>query len=210
MKLNPTTFLLACLAAVGAAWAAEGQSTPSYEHQVNALAVHQYFGDAASQIAAEPLAVQTQLLNYANNESLLLKARLALLKYPDLARRVLPIYGSEPEFQEALLKYGETVLPPIGYFMDHDLTSLELRRALGERIEEVKRLYGRLKGTPIDTTATTPVERLTPEERGWYAIQFLREDGYDFLGQFAVAPDGTAVWVQNERIAWPLRPYRNS
>jgi hypothetical protein len=207
MKLKPTTLLVACVAAVAAAWLAEGQSSQSYEYRVNALAVRQYLGDAASQIAAEPLAVQTQLLSYANNEPLLLKARLALLRYPDLARRVLPLYGNEPEFQEVLLKYGETALPPIGYFMDHDLTSLEIRRALGERIEEVKRLYGRLKGTPVDTAATTPVDRLTPEQRGWYAIQFLRDDGYDFLSQFAVAPDGTAVWVQTERATEDLADF---
>ena len=42
--------------------------------------------------------------------------------------------------------------------------------------------------------------RLTPEERGWYAILFLVEEGHDLLGQFTIRPDGTVDWVQTERV----------
>lgn len=202
MKLNPTTLLLASLAAAGAVWLAVGQSTPDYKDQLIGVAVRQSFGDAAPQIAAEPLEVQALLLDYANNEPLVLKARLALLRYPDQARRILPIYGDEPEYQEVLLTYGEAALPPISYFMDNELMSLELRRALSKQFEDAKRLFHGLRGAPSDTPppVTTPTSRLTAEERGWYAIQFLQEDGYNFLGQFAVARDGTVVWVQSERM----------
>ena len=207
MKLNPMTLLLTLLAAASAAWVTGGSSTRSYENAMIAVAVRQAFGDAASQVAVEPLDVQALLLDYADSQPLLLQARLALLRYPDLARRILPIYGEEPEFQEVLLKYGEASLPPIGYFMDHDLTSLAIRRALGARLEEVKLLYGRLRGTPADTAAAAPVVRLTVEARGWYAIQFLRDDGYDFLGQFAIMRDGEAVWVQTERVTEDLSSF---
>ena len=139
MKLNPTTLLLACLAGAGAAWLSSGQSTPSYEDRVIGVAVHQSFGDVASQVAAEPLEIQALLLDYADNEQLVLQARLALLRYPDLARRILSIYGEEPDFQEVLLNYGDAALPPIAYFMGHDLTSLEMRRAFRERVKEFKR-----------------------------------------------------------------------
>ena len=201
MKLYPTTLLLASLAAAGAAWLATGQSTPGYEDQLIGVAVRQSFGDTAPQVAAEPLEVQALLLDYADNEPLLLKARLALLRYPAQARRILPIYGDEPEYQEVLLAYGEAALPPISYFMDNELTSLKMRRALSKRIEDAKRLYYGLRGVPLDDSlAMTTTARLTAEERGWYAIQFLREDGYNFLGQFAVARDGHVVWVQSERI----------
>ena len=201
MKLYPTTLLLASLAAAGAAWLATGQSTPGYEDQLIEVAVRQSFGDAAPQITAEPLEIQALLLDYADNEPLLLKARLALLRYPAQARRILPIYGDEPEYQEVLLAYGEAALPPISYFMDNELTSLKMRRALSKRIEDAKRLYYGLRGVPLDDSlAVTTTARLTAEERGWYAIQFLREDGYNFLGQFAVARDGHVVWVQSERI----------
>jgi hypothetical protein len=93
-----------------------------------------------------PIEDQALLLDYANNDSLLLKARLALLRYPELARRILPVYGAEPEFQEVLLTYGEVAIPVIGYFMDHELTSLEMRGALDEWVEEVKLLYSQLGG----------------------------------------------------------------
>ena len=103
MKLNPKALILAGLATIGALLLASGSSTAIYEDQLLEVAVRQTFGDTAPQVAEEPLEIQALLLDFADNESLLLKARLALLRYPDLARRILPVYGSEPEFQEVLL-----------------------------------------------------------------------------------------------------------
>lgn len=202
MKLNPTTLLLACLAAAGAVFMAGGESTPKYEDQLIDVAVHQSFGDAASQIAAERPEIQALLLDYADDEPLVLKARLALLGYPDLARRVLPVYGDEPEFQKVLLNYGEAALAPIAYFMDHKLTSLATRHALRRWVEAIKQWYDGLVETPGNAAppATASVPELTAVERGWYAIHFLLDEGYDFLGQFSVAPDGKTVWVQTERV----------
>jgi hypothetical protein len=202
MKLNLTGLLLACLAVAGAAWLVGGPSAPPYEDQLIGVAVRQSFGDAASQVEMEPLEVQALLLDYADNEQLVLKARLALLRYPDLARRILPIYGGETEFQVVLLTYGEATLPPIAYFMDHELTSLEIRHALSDRVERARLLYARLMGTPVDAAppATESAPELTAEDRGWYAVHFILEEGYDFLGQFAVDPDGNADWVQTERV----------
>jgi hypothetical protein len=101
-----------------------------------------------------------------------------------------------------LLTYGEAVLPPVAYFMDHDLTSLEVRRLLGERWQDIKRLVDRLAGNRPETGTghVEPAPALTAEERGWYAINFLRAEGYDFLGQFTVTEDGEAKWVQTERL----------
>ena len=202
MKLNPMGLLLACVAVAGAAWLVDGPSAPTYEDQLIGVAVHQSFGDSATEIAAEPLEVQALLLDYADNALLVIKARSALLRYPDLARRILPVYGGEPDFQKVLLAYGEAVLPPIAYFMDHDLASLEMRRVLGTRVKEAKLLYAQLMGTPQEVAPPdeAPVPELTAEGRGWYAVNFLLEGGYDFLGQFAVALDGKADWVQSERV----------
>lgn len=202
MRVNPLTLLLACLAAAGAAWLSEGQSTPSYEEAMVGVAVKQSFGAAATQVAAEPLDIQALLLDYDDNEPLLLKARVALMRYPDLARHILPVYGDDPDFQEVLLQYGEAALPPIGYFMDNEVVSLKMRRALSEQIEDAKLLYERLMGTPEGATppAMASVPELTAEERGWYAIHFLQEEGYNFLGQFVVARNGKADWVQTERV----------
>jgi hypothetical protein len=209
MRLNATSLLLTCLATAGAIWLIDAPSAPTYEEQLTGVAVRQSFGNSATQIAAEPLEVQSLLLDYSENESLLLRARLALLRYPHMARRILPVYGGEPEFQEALLTYGEAVLLPIAYFMDHDLASLEMRRALGEHVEEAKLVYARLMGSPQDFSppAMTPGSRLTAEERGWYAVQFLLDDGYDFIGQFTVGPDGKADRVQSERITEGLTDF---
>jgi hypothetical protein len=87
MKLNPASLLLACLAVGGAAWLVDGPSASTYEDQLIGVAIHQSFGDSATEIAAEPLGVQALLLDYADNELLVIKARLSLLRYPDLAHR---------------------------------------------------------------------------------------------------------------------------
>jgi hypothetical protein len=202
MKLNPMSLLLVCVAVAGAAWLVDGTSTPAYEDQLIGVAVHQSFGDSATEVAAEPMEVQALLLDYADNELLLLKARLALLRYPDLARRILPVYGGELDFQMVLQTYGEAVLPPIAYFMDHELASLEVRRVLANRVEEAKLFYAQQVGTSQEVALPdkAPDPELTAEGRGWYAVNFLLEDGYDFLGQFAVTPDGKAEWVQTERV----------
>jgi hypothetical protein len=78
MKLNPKALILAGLAAAGALLLASGSSTAIYEDQLLEVAVRQSFGDKAPQVAEEPLEIQALLLDYADNESLLLKARLAL------------------------------------------------------------------------------------------------------------------------------------
>jgi hypothetical protein len=200
MKLHPRSLLPTLLAVAAAAWLAGGPPAPPYTDQLLGVAVRQTFAEAAPQIASEPPEVQALLLDYADRPELLLKARSALLRYPDLARRLLPLYGSEPEFQGILLDYGEAVLPPIAYFMDHDLTSLELRRALGEQVETIRHFYGRFIGSPSQPTASDPPPALTPELRGWYAVNFLHEEGYDFLGQFTVSADGKADWVQSRRV----------
>ena len=106
MKLNPKILLLGGLVVAGAFLLASGTTTPVYEAQLLKVAVRQSFGDLAPQVEAEPVEIQALLLDYANYEPLLLQTRLALLRYPDLAHRILPIYGDMPEFQEVLLKYG--------------------------------------------------------------------------------------------------------
>jgi len=198
MKPISRVFLLTLLAVGGAGVVTFARPTPSYENQLIGVAVAQTFGNSAAQIEAEPVEVQALLLDYADDEALVLKARSALLRYPDLARRILPVYGGEPGFQDVLLRYGETVLPPISYFMDHDVTSLEVSRMLAERWSEVSSYFSGLMGQPAE--AAGPVPALSPELRGWYAVNFIRDGGHDFLGQFEVSPDGKAEWVQTERV----------
>ncbi|MGB5833915.1 MAG: hypothetical protein WBG92_18275 [Thiohalocapsa sp.] len=198
MQVNPRALLLFGMAAAGAAWLAASASALSYQDQLLGVAVRQSFGDAAAQIAPERPEIQALLLDYADDEPLMLKARSALLRYPDRARRLLPIYGAASDFQDVLSRYGEAVVLPIAYFIENDLTSLELRHALHERWRELQEM-----ASPLiqDRPATVggPAQALTRELQGWYAINFLREDGYDFLGQFTITPDGSVHWLQTER-----------
>ena len=59
---------------------------------------------------------------------------------------------------------------------------------------------GRGASPQANAASTSGAEPLTPEERGWYAIAFIREEGHDFLGQFLVDPGGRVEWVQTERV----------
>ena len=53
-------------------------------------------------IESEPLEVQAALLDMADEELLLLKARAAYLRYPTMTREIFPVYGPEPEFRDIL------------------------------------------------------------------------------------------------------------
>jgi hypothetical protein len=205
MRLDVRTLVLTLASAAGALWLANAQPAHSYEEQLLRVQVREELGSAAATIEGESPAVQALFLDHTDNQALVLKMQAALLRYPELARRILPIYGEDPDFQDVLLRFGEPVLPVIAYFMDNRLTSLEWRERLGRQVEGVKQAYARWTG---QESAAAPASQqrandqppeLTPEERGRYAIAFLREEGYGFLGQFAVEPDGTAHWVQTER-----------
>jgi hypothetical protein len=204
MKFNPTIILLFGMAVAGASLLSSGSSTHPYEDRLLEVAVHQSFGELAPQVTQEPREIQALLLDYADDEQLLLQTRLALLTYPDLAHRILPVYGDRPEFRKVLEKYGEAALPPIAYFMDHDLASLELRHTLGEWMDRLKRQRddtGAAQGDMEPRNAASETgSTLTEEMRGWYAIHFLLDEGHDFLGQFTIGQDHTVTRVQTERI----------
>jgi hypothetical protein len=210
MSVRYKIVLLVVLAIAGAAWLTPSEPEPSYEEQLIGVALRQSFGPAASALETQPSEIQALLVDYADDPALVLQARLALVKYPDLARRLLPLYGGEPEFREVLRDYGPAVLPPIGYFMDHTLASLQVRRALGDQWKQVEQIFDRWLGssgtepTEGDSRTQAPTPELTPFERGWYAIAFLHEAGYDFIGQFDVARDGKVEWIQTERVAEAL------
>ena len=211
MKRYVTAALFA-LAAVGAGLLTTGETGVRYEERLVGIAVEQTFGDAAPAVAAQPLAIQALLLDYAaepGGEALVLQTRLALLRYPELAHRVLRAYGGEPEFQRILLNYGPAVLLPIAYFMDHELTSLEWRQRLGDAVDDVTRWFSDVfgVGSPTDPSSIrsegasgATAETLTPEQRGLWAIAFVGTEGHDFLGQFVTGADGEVEWVQTERM----------
>lgn len=158
-------------------------------------------------MAEEPPETQAILLSYADDKLLLLQTWIGLLKYPTQTRELLGLYGSEAEFKVVLRRYGESVVPVIKYFIDHDLPSLRVRDATGHSIEgmrdwangTLKRLKG-VSGEP-PRFAEAQDSQLDPTQRGRYAMQFIKAEGHQFLGQFDVDSAGVAKRNQTNRVA---------
>ena len=154
-------------------------------------------------IEKEPLEVQAALLDMADDELLLLKARAAYLRYPAMTREVFPLYGPEPEFREILRLYGENILPPIHYFLSKPVGSIELMNDLANKYQAAVEFFTGGEETDNSTGGqqnTSRKEKLTPQERGWYAVRFIQEEGHDFLGQFVFNEQGDVIWVRTERV----------
>ncbi|QSP94781.1 hypothetical protein LPB19_16675 [Marinobacter salinisoli] len=159
----------------------------------------------------QPIEVQAFLLDIANDRLLLLKAEAALLRYPDMAHRLLPMYGPEPEFQNILRRYGEHALPPIQYFVNHPIRSIEWMRDAAEQYEAIKRfIYGEPSSEAPEDQTSASGEQLTPKDRGWYAINFIQSEGHDFLGQFNVDAQGVTHWIATERVLEGLNQFFTS
>ncbi|AEC22146.1 hypothetical protein PT7_3606 [Pusillimonas sp. T7-7] len=194
------TLFLAGLFAFLAALLIAGLFKPKpLEAQLMHLQLEQSMPEAAGELAAESAEMQALFLAYADAPVLLAKARLALLRYPDMARPVFKAFGAGREFQDVLARYGEDVILPIHYFLTHEIFTLELMRGLSDTartaLHSVRRLWSQSQSVQADSNGV-----LSAEERGRYAIQFLKLEGYDFLGQFVVSQDGQVGWVQTERV----------
>jgi len=149
----------------------------------------------------EPIELQAALIDLGDDPLLLLKAQAALMVYPEMARSVFPLYASEPEFQRILRRYGEQVLPPIHYFLQNPVSTVEWMNTASVQFQRARDYFNEFRGRPADRTMEQPGSGpLTPVERGWYAVNFIDHEGADFLGQFQQGPEGEIQWVQTERI----------
>ena len=179
----------------------------SYIEQLIRIQAQSELGHIDSRILKEPLQVQATLLDYAGDQELVLKAWIALSKYEDTARKILLLYGSEPEFKDILRTYGDAVIPVIQYFWDNDVWTVRAMDATGKAVESAieaaKDLWRRAMGSepaPVKPVAPPKPVELGPLERGWYAIHFIKHEGHNFLAQFAVNMDKKAVWNQTDRV----------
>jgi hypothetical protein len=175
-----------------------------YEERLVQLQVEQLLPEYAADLRNEPVELRAQFIDYAGDPLLVTKARLALLRYPEMARRILDLYGADAEFQTVLRDYGEHAIPPIHYFLTHDVRTVEWMKQAGETArameEKARRLGGERQAGPEEPAAARSSDvKLTDEERGWYAVLFIQDEGHSFLGQFAVRADGEVVWIQTER-----------
>lgn len=178
----------------------------SYVEQLIRIQAEQELGRIDPRMLEEPAQVQAALLDYAADKELLLKAWIALSKYPAASREILLLYGSEPEFRDVLRRYGDAVVPVIQYFRDNDVWTVRAMDSTGKAVKSIleaaKRLWQRVTGNEPESAQPAPAQpvELGPVERGWYAVHFIKHEGYDFLGQFAVPADGKARWNQTDRI----------
>src|SRR5690606_21381561 len=168
------------------------------EQQLVHLQLQQSIPHYAPEMAGEPVELQALMLMYAHDPVLLAKARLALMRYPAMAQQILLQFGELPTFQGVLKRYGEDVLLPIQYFLENEVRTLEIMHGMSETAKAVvSTLRGWWDGETAGETATG---RLSPEDRGWYAVQFIDSEGYDFMGQFVLTQEGKVSWLQTERV----------
>ena len=178
----------------------------SYVEQLIRIQAEQELGHIDPRILEEPAQVQATLLDYAADQELLLKAWIALSKFPANGREILLLYGTEPEFTEILRRYGDAIVPVIQYFRDNDVWTVRAMdttgRAVKSTMEAARRLWQRVMGNESEAPQPAPPKpvELGPVERGWYAVHFIKHEGHDFLGQFSVPADGKARWNQTDRI----------
>nr|QJS06382.1 hypothetical protein [Polaromonas sp.] len=201
MKLRKLLFVV--VVAFLAAAAIGYESIPmSYPEKLIRLQVEQGLGKIDKRIAEEPLAVQALLLDYLSDAptdvnsgrgELVLKAWVALLKYPTQSREVLQLYGTEPRFQAILREHGEAVIPVIKYFLDNDLASVKLMSQAGDVVTATKgnvgnavdearqtfehwwnKLNSRTSAPEFPPRVTAPLQpakvAFGPTQRGLYAI----------------------------------------
>ena len=172
--------VLLLLAVVGALVLGTRFAPMPVEERVVRIRAAEVPGGDPRQLAGLPIEVQAVLVDYARNEALSLKAQAALRLQPERAARVFALFGPEPDFMAVLETYGDSVLLPIEFFLDNEIAALSLARRLW----------------PGDGDRQPP----SAEERGWQAVQYIREEGHGFLGQFVVDADGRVQWLQSERV----------
>lgn len=192
--------VLLILSIVAATLISVSANPEPYAHRLQRVAVQETLPQMADVLAHQPAAVNAVFLHYAGDETLVLNARLALLRYPAKTRRILSLYGTDPAFQEILAAYGASVIPPIDYFLNHDIGTLKVMKLARETLRTATRLWNGDAPPPSKGMFADDEPALSAVERGGYAIAFIRKEGHDFLGQFVVDSAGQAHWIQSERV----------
>ena len=196
------SLLLALVFAILAALLITGLSKPqALEAKLLNLQVEQSIPQMAAELRGEPAELQALFLVYSDDPVLLAKARLALLRYPDMARPILLNFGASKDFQQVLRAYGEDVTLPIHYFLTNEVATIEWLRRIRDASQSALNAMGRLWQQEGDQAGEAAGNvALSADERAAYAVQFLKAEGYDFLGQFILTPKGEVSWIQTERV----------
>ena len=208
MKKFIIIFALSCIASM--VFSTTLQNTP-YEEQLIKIQFAERLGGLVAGLENRSVETQALLLDYSADEILLLKARIALLTYPEKSEKLLLLYGTEPEFQKVLLKYGETIIPVVDYFYENEDALQEMMRIAQNQFlewsEALRKLWQAETGTVDSTAREKPLEKLKPLDRGWYAVNLIGNEGYNFLGQFTIDKSGAVNWIQTERVLENLNEF---
>ncbi|MDO6823026.1 hypothetical protein [Marinobacter sp. 1_MG-2023] len=153
-------------------------------------------------IKQESVDIQAILLDMSDDPLLLLKAQASFIRYPDMARNLFPLYAAEPEFRDILRHYGEDVLLPIQHFVNQPISTIEWMNKASRQYQAAKRYFtgANEASKPDSQSSNGESDDLSPEERGWYAVNFIQSEGHDFLGQFIVDSQGDTQWIGTERV----------
>lgn len=177
-----------------------------YDEQLIHIQAERTLAPIDPRVMNEPADLQALLLAYGStgDRVLQLKAWIALDTYPGMTPEILDRYGTAPEFQAILRRYGEAIIPVIHYFRVNDVFTLQAQRAIGNTIqsttESARKLWDSLSGQPMNTTPPAVAAADTPDNRGWYAIRQIAADGHDLLGQFVIDASGQVSRIQTKRV----------
>lgn len=195
--LRPLLTMLAVAAAGAVLITALSTPRSLADHELD-LRVARLLPAHAEELRDRPAPVRRAFVDLAGDEQLVLSARLALLRHPAMAERVLPLYADRDAFRLILREHGAAVVPPIHYFLTHTPTTLRLRAQVVSWLSERDDQPGRRPAI------------LSPHERGLYAIEFIRREGHDFLGQFVTDATGEVHRIQSERLATETKRFFTS
>lgn len=198
MRTLAVVAVAALLAGAAIAWF--GDPRP-LDDTLLALEIEAVAPETADTLAGESAELRRLMLSYADDPVLLLKAEAALIRYPELFRSVAELYGSTPEFRTALTTYGEQVVLPVSYFLSNEVRTVAAIDRAGHGWRSAVHASREYLSPGSGGAPPAPYEPLTAFDRGWYAVNFIAAEGYDFLGQFSVDGSGQPVWIQSERFA---------
>jgi hypothetical protein len=194
--------LIAFLFALLVSWSSDHRS---YDERLIQISLKHLVAPEVYSLVGDSPELQALFLDYAGNQELTSKSRLAIEKYGKPAREVLSRYGDEGEFQDTLRLYGENIVPVIYYFVQNDLKSIRVQHLAQEKIIFLRQILDRLWNLLLrrdGSVAGVPsqAESYSPESRGRHAIHKVFLDGHQFLGQFEIDKQGHAHWIQTERV----------
>ena len=178
----------------------------SYEERLVRASLKSALGPGTQRLLSESSELQALFVDYSDTPELVWKAQIAISKYGTDARNILLAYGAEPEFRQILADYGEGVVAIVQYFQENEPFSYQLTRTKELIRDKAKDTYKAAKewivGEPSPPPENTQKERSSygPIEWGWYAVHEIREDGHNFLGEFAIDDKQKAKRIQVDRV----------